>query len=329
MSRPEGTYRPSVSRLLKLVSQLDISKYYIDTEYILLDSKNTLPPQCNPKPKSNFKINHPQDDAVNSSRKSFPNRHQPADGPVTKKEEIVEFLNIPESTAEEFLELADRKNLKLSYNPHTKKIKTLMRRWIQSSCVNWVQDWVMNLRRLEQWDWGTISAAGEGELRLFAGEYANGITMPDCAVFISALDYPVITMEVAYTETYENLKKGARLLLEGTAGEISIAIPVKIVPLKPDETRVQSAFVQIYEYDSLWNEAIPRGGCKTLFPVPQNHARQKIEFSWRDILKTQLSQLQPVLEKPPPLFLDDLRKIINAYTDKHIRLRTRYANLSG
>lgn len=88
--------------------------------------------------------------------------------------------------------------------------------------------------------------------------------MPDCAVFISALDYPTITMEVAYTETYENLKKDACLLLEGTAGEISIAILVKIVPLKPDESHIQSAFVQLYEYDSLQNKAIPRGGRKVL-----------------------------------------------------------------
>ncbi|KKZ67881.1 hypothetical protein EMCG_06410 [[Emmonsia] crescens] len=136
-------------------------------------------------------------------------------------------------------------------------------------------------------------------------------------------------MEVVYKETYENLKKDARLLLEGTAGEISITILVKIVPLKPDESRVQSAFVQLYKYDSLHNKAIPRGGHKTLFPVPQNHASQKIELSWGDILKTQLSHMQAPLAKPPPLLLDDLCETINAYTDTHVRLHTRYGNLGN
>ncbi|PGH03380.1 hypothetical protein GX51_04111 [Blastomyces parvus] len=261
------------------------------------------------------------------SNPSLTNSNQLMD--LLQKEEIVECHDITESTAKEFLELADRKNLKLSYNPHTKKIKIVMPTWIHSGCLNWVQDWVAELRRSEQWDWETIWAAGKGELRVFAGEYANRIIMPDCAVFISALDYPTIAMEVAYAETYENLKKDARLLLEGTEGEISIAILVKIVPLEPDESRVQSAFVQLYEYDSLRNKAIPRGGRKTLFPVPDNHASQKIEFSWGDVLKTQLSEIQPASAKPPPLLLDDLRKIINGCTDRHVRLRTRRGYLGN
>ncbi|KAG5298217.1 hypothetical protein I7I48_07599 [Histoplasma ohiense] len=144
--------------------------------------------------------------------------------------------------------------------------------------------------------------------------------MPDCAIFVSTLKYPTIAMEIAYTETYEDLKKHARLLLEGTAGKISIAILVKIVPLRSDESHIQSAFVQLYEYSSTQNRAIPRGGRKTLFPVPNNHALQKIGFSWEDILKSQLPQIQPVSANPPPLLLDDLREIINAYTERHIRL---------
>ncbi|OJD09612.1 hypothetical protein ACJ73_10187, partial [Blastomyces percursus] len=78
---------------------------------------------------------------------------------------------------------------------------------IHSGCLNWVQDWVVDLRRWEKWSRRAISSAGKGELRVFAGEYANRIIMPDCAVFISTLDYPTITMEVAYTETYENLEE--------------------------------------------------------------------------------------------------------------------------
>lgn len=86
--------------------------------------------------------------------------------------------------------------------------------------------------------------------------------MPDCAIFVSTLTYPTIAMEIAYTETYEDLKENARLLLEGTAGEISVAILVKIVPLRSDESHIQSAFVQLYEYSSTQNRAIPRGGRK-------------------------------------------------------------------
>ncbi|KAG5304596.1 no significant blast hit [Histoplasma capsulatum G186AR] len=193
--------------------------------------------------------------------------------------------------------------------------------WIHSGCLNWIQGWIADFRRLEQWDQRTISAAGKGELKVFAGEYANRIIMPDCAIFVSTLTYPTIAMEIAYTETYEDLKENARLLLEGTAGEISVAILVKIVPLRSDESHIQSAFVQLYEYSSTQNRAIPRGGRKTLFPVPNNHARQRIEFSWEDVLKSQLPQIQPVSATPPPLLLDDLREIIDAYTERHIRLR--------
>ncbi|EEH07277.1 conserved hypothetical protein [Histoplasma capsulatum G186AR] len=178
---------------------------------------------------------------------------------LLQNERIVEYHNISESTAKEFLEPADCKNLK--------------------------------------------------------------IIMPDCAIFVSTLTYPTIAMEIAYTETYEDLKENARLLLEGTAGEISVAILVKIVPLRSDESHIQSAFVQLYEYSSTQNRAIPRGGRKTLFPVPNNHARQRIEFSWEDVLKSQLPQIQPVSATPPPLLLDDLREIIDAYTERHIRLR--------
>ncbi|QSS52226.1 no significant blast hit [Histoplasma capsulatum var. duboisii H88] len=167
------------------------------------------------------------------------------------KEKIVKYHNISESTVKEFLELSDCKNLKLSYNPQTKTVKIVIPTWIHSGCLNWIQDWIAGFRGLEQWNQRTISAAGEGELKVFAGEYANRIVMPDCAIFVSTLEYPTIAMEIAYTETYEDLKKHARLLLEGTAGMISIAILVKIVPLRSDESHIQSAVTGVLPINGL------------------------------------------------------------------------------
>ncbi|OJD16241.1 hypothetical protein AJ78_03578 [Emergomyces pasteurianus Ep9510] len=191
--------------------------------------------------------------------------------------------------------------------------------------------------------------------------------MPGCAVFISSLDHPTITMyetvktavvstekplvskgvlfglavkshtmEVAYTETYEDLKRDACLLLEGTAGDSSIAILVKIgfdgLIREYLSSHMKVAFnphsysVQLYEYYSLQNKTVRKGGRKTLFPVSQNHASQKIEFMWGDILKTQLSQIQPISTEPPPLLPNNLHEIINVYTDKHVQLRNRCGN---
>ncbi|QSS64346.1 hypothetical protein I7I51_01413 [Histoplasma capsulatum] len=107
---------------------------------------------------------------------------------LLQRERIVEYHNISESTVKEFLELSDCKNLKLSCNPRTKTI---------------LEDWSSGIKELY------ISAAGKGELKVFAGEYANRIVIPDYAIFVSTVKYPTIAMEIAYTETYEDLKKHA------------------------------------------------------------------------------------------------------------------------
>jgi hypothetical protein len=61
--------------------------------------------------------------------------------------------------------------------------------------------------------------------------------------------WPTIALEVGYSESYEDLVEDARLLLEGTRGEIGLVFLIKVDPLKPEETRIQNGFFAIWIYD--------------------------------------------------------------------------------
>ena len=47
-------------------------------------------------------------------------------------------------------------------------------------------------------------------------------------------------------EPYDDLKDGVKLLLEGSGGEISKAIIIKIEPLREGDREVQRAFVEMW-----------------------------------------------------------------------------------
>ena len=58
--------------------------------------------------------------------------------------------------------------------------------------------------------------------------------------------WPTIVVEVGYAEPYNDLKDDVKLLLEGSGGQISKAIIIKVEPLREGETEVQSAFVEMW-----------------------------------------------------------------------------------
>lgn len=65
--------------------------------------------------------------------------------------------------------------------------------------------------------------------------------MPDCGI------WPSVALEVGYTEPCKRLLSDADLLLEGSEGRIRVVILVKLQPLGPGETSVQSGFVELHE----------------------------------------------------------------------------------
>lgn len=59
---------------------------------------------------------------------------------------------------------------------------------------------------------------------------------------------------------------------------------------------------------------------QTLYPIPINHAGQRVTLQWDDIVreKTDLLLLQPVPPPPPPLMLDELRKYVDLALKRHL-----------
>jgi len=75
--------------------------------------------------------------------------------------------------------------------------------------------------------------------------------------------WPTIVVEVGYAEAYDDLKDDVKLLLEGSGGEISKAIIIKVEPLRAGETEVQRAFVEMWHLSE--GRAKKKGGRKVIF----------------------------------------------------------------
>ena len=75
--------------------------------------------------------------------------------------------------------------------------------------------------------------------------------------------WPTIVFEFGYTEPYDDLKDDVKLLLEGSGGQISKAIIVKIEPLRKGKTKVKKGFVEMWHLKN--GKAIKDGGRKVSF----------------------------------------------------------------
>jgi hypothetical protein len=75
-------------------------------------------------------------------------------------------------------------------------------------------------------------------------------------VYPKGRTWPSIALEVGYSQTYEELLEDASLLLEGSEGRIGLVILIKIVPLKDNETALQSGFVEFHTYDQETHERV-------------------------------------------------------------------------
>lgn len=69
---------------------------------------------------------------------------------------------------------------------------------------------------------------------------------------------PTIVVEVGYSETLPELQFDARVLLEGSQGQIQLVILIHIQQLQRGDTSIQKAVIQLWEYDSKRNKAVYR-----------------------------------------------------------------------
>lgn len=129
-------------------------------------------------------------------------------------------------------------------------------------------------------------------LKGFSGRLSRGMLSTDFLSYLIAWTnrehMAQRALDASYSETYEQLKGDADLLLEGSEGRIRVVILVKISPLGRQETCCQSGFVEIHEYDHTSGTRRKRGQRK-VFPVPWL-SLSTILTSSRPIKQTYLGQ---------------------------------------
>ena len=76
---------------------------------------------------------------------------------------------------------------------------------------------------------------------------------------------PSIVFEMGYTQPYTGLKEDAKLILEGTQGNITRAILIKLQPLRYGETQIRKGFVEVWHFD---NGRAKRQGRRKVTIVP-------------------------------------------------------------
>lgn len=134
--------------------------------------------------------------------------------------------------------------------------------------------------------------------------------------------WPTIALEVGYSQTYRDIKRDMQILIEGTQGTIGCVILIKIKPLSATDQSIQEGFVEVWRIDRVTKKAVEYQDRQVLYPVPDNHATQKIEFSWAAILREQRMVRKPT-QKPPPLMLDSLRECLDSAVLQEIWMKSR------
>ncbi|KAE8377015.1 hypothetical protein BDV26DRAFT_264496 [Aspergillus bertholletiae] len=83
-------------------------------------------------------------------------------------------------------------------------------------------------------------------LKGFSGRFFGSSKTPDCIIVPGDGTWPSIALEVGYSETYDELIADADILLEGSQGKIHVVIPVKLGTLQPNDTHLQTGFVELH-----------------------------------------------------------------------------------
>ncbi|CRG88304.1 hypothetical protein PISL3812_05333 [Talaromyces islandicus] len=154
------------------------------------------------------------------------------------------------------------------------------------------------------------------------GEDEQSKKVPDNSINVRGRAMPTIALEVGYSESYEDLINDATLLLEGSQGRIGLVILVKVTPLTAALESIQSGFVETHIYDQVTQKRAKFRSRMRLYPPTTKHTEQKITLPWQTILREKRTAVNPTTESPPPLVLDELRRLIDEAVVQTLLLRS-------
>ncbi|KAE8313288.1 hypothetical protein BDV41DRAFT_536829 [Aspergillus transmontanensis] len=220
-------------------------------------------------------------------------------------------LKVDQFDLHAFVSGLERNPARMCYNSFTETLSVEMPSWIHGSGFDWINMWIFTMMLQGYIRQGSLLARTCITLEGFSGRFSGSAKEPDCFIAPGGI-WPSITLEVGYSETYAKLLRDADLLLEGSEGEIRVMILVKVVPLRPNDTKFTRGFVELHEYDPASGTRKIRGHRRTLYPIPRGHAQQRLMLRWDDIIRDNTGHLlQPLSRPPPPLMLDELRKFLD------------------
>jgi len=229
--------------------------------------------------------------------------------------------NITWKVFSEVEEVLSDKRAKYSYNSATGILRFLMPTFIHASCNGWISRWVQGMETS-----GDIARLGaraivEATLQTFQKAYDGSKKTPDAGIYPRGRKWPSIALEAGYSESSEELIEDTKLLLEGSEGRIGLVIIVKVEPLKPNEREIQNGFIQVYKYDQEMKRIVSHGGRIRLYPPPASRLQQCLKFTWNQVLRNKLNEHISDSEQPPPLYLEDLRTILNEDVARHLEFQ--------
>ncbi|KAG0634874.1 hypothetical protein HOY80DRAFT_1004790 [Tuber brumale] len=175
-----------------------------------------------------------------------------------------------------------------TYRPALRQLKIKMATQIHASIADWAAGIKIEGEARGAFDSRDLRLVPEGRLTGFIGQYQGITKVPDCAIIPRGRPWPTIVFEFGYTEPYDDLKADVKLLLEGSRGNITKAILIKLDPL---------------------------------YAAPESHATQKLDFSLGDLFRNRLDDLTNEgwgKKDTLSLRLDDLRTSIEEGTWCHL-----------
>jgi len=131
--------------------------------------------------------------------------------------------------------------------------------------------------------------------------YAGSCKKPDASIFpgLNSQKKPTICLEVGYTETYQELLQDTELLLESTSGKIGRVILIKLDPLAKGDTEIKNGFAEVWKYDA-------STGRMKMDLFPNGGSRQRLVFSWHDLLSEKMDECHIGSARSPPALKIDL-----------------------
>ncbi|KAK9368233.1 hypothetical protein V1509DRAFT_609751 [Lipomyces kononenkoae] len=222
---------------------------------------------------------------------------------------------------QEVEELLDNRRAKYSYNSFKGILRFLMPTFIHASCNRWITKWVQEMVASGDIEPAGVEVLIDATLKNFKEDYNRSAKDPYAGIYPRGRKWPTMALEAGYSESYDALVDDMDLLLQGTQGRIGVVIVVKIEPLAPGETEIQNGFVQVYEYDQKLNRSVTRGRRKRLYPPPSNRLQQCLNFTWNQVLRNKIGEHISDSEQTPPLYLENLRAILDENVARHLAFK--------